>query len=177
IATSARSREPPHEARRADPPLQERIQNKLACNGRREEIGVKAPACIHAGARSGTRLGCGSVSTLLFLQCLSHYYEGFSEFVPELGKLHCQQCPLGINDNVGVRPRGNALQSHRFPQPPLHTIALDGSAERLADREPDASPHALFSGATRTRHIKHRQMSGKVTAALLIYPLKVRVPQ
>ncbi len=108
-AEGARPQELPRRVHHGCPPPRVRIPNRLACNGRLEEIEAKAPAGIHAGARSGTRLGCGLVSTLLFLQGLSNYRECFGNFVAEFRKLDGQQRPLGINDNVRVQPRRNSL--------------------------------------------------------------------
>ena len=178
IITSAIERWLIHGSLRGDPPLPTHTQNRLERSGRTEETGVRGRACRRAGARSEFRLGCGLVSTLLFLrQRLLDYYECPGDFVPEFGELGAQQRSLRVDDDVRVRSRRNSLQSHSFPQASSHAIALYGSAQRFAYREPHTRTHAVSCRVDCACQVKHCHVRGKVTSALLVHSLKIRMTQ
>ena len=72
------------------------------------------------------------------LQCLVNYYECLGNFVPNVNEVGRQQCSLRVDDDVCVNASWNSMQSHGFPQSPLHAITLNGPTKRFADCEPHA---------------------------------------
>ena len=63
-----------------------------------------------------------------------------------------------------------AVQPYRFPQAPLHAIAIDCASQRSANRKTDAQAREF-----RLAQVKDRQVRSEMTASLLVYKLEVAV--
>jgi hypothetical protein len=64
------------------------------------------------------------------------------------------------------------METNRFSQSPLHSIAINRPAQNLADRKSDAKAASLLP-----QQIKHGHVGGMMSSALLVHTLKVSVPE
>jgi hypothetical protein len=64
------------------------------------------------------------------------------------------------------------MESNRLAQPPLDAIAFDRPAQDLPHGQSDAKPAGRLP-----QQIKNGHMGSLVAAALLVYPLEIRVPE
>src|ERR1051326_9121286 len=134
---------------------------------------ARSPACIRATA--GTQIlwpGSYALCRSLAFHRLLHNCKRPADFVFQFRKISAQNYFLRIEHDLDRSLNLWQMQSNRLPQPALHAIALDCSAQRLADGKSNAKTAAILS-----RQIENREPAGEVTAPPFVYALKIAVPQ
>jgi len=113
-------------------------------------------------------------------QLLLNDYERLPNFVQDCVQGQRQESLLRIHHHVYINGRPRAREADCFPQSPLQAISLNRSPEYAPYGKTDSQTRGLrcLPGDLRPpRQVKHSHGRRKVTAALLVNPLKVRVPQ
>ena len=96
------------------------------------------------------------------------------DFVPHRAEFGRQQRAFRVDHNVRDHTCIESAQPYRFTQPALHPVPLHRAAKGLPYCKTDTQiARARFAV---TPQIKHRHMRSEVPFALLVNPLKVRVP-
>ena len=138
--------------------------------------GFRLPTFGSPLATTSLALGAGA---RLASQLPFYDYESAAYFVHYLGEVNDQQRLLRVDDHVGGDRSRQPAEPNRFPQAPLHAVALHRAAEGAADGKSDARAGSRASCRVRLRpqQIERGQRRGKMPPPQFVHTLKIRVPQ
>src|SRR5579864_8047162 len=114
-------------------------------------------------------------------QLLLNDYEGLPDFVQDCIQRQRQESLLRIHDYVYIKSRPGAREADCLAQPSLDPISLNRSPESPAygETNPEARRRRFWHPRCLKlpSQVKHGHRRRKVTAALLVNALEIRVPQ
>src|SRR5579864_191472 len=111
-----------------------------------------------------------------------YHYESLADFVHHRFEVSAQEHFLRVNDVVCTGSRRWPREADGFPQPALHAVALNCSAQGSAHRESDAEPGSNFRlGACNvwlpTLQVEHGHRGREMPPSLLVHALEIRMAQ